>query len=78
MEADLNHTVIVGVAPTEEILVYSCKYDTIPADGEVTDAYVELGISGVHGEGSMHLSIKKEEPATESLELFQRFWVVFC
>ncbi len=74
MKTDPEHTTIVAESPTNDVLVYSCKYDVIPKDGEVTGVYVDLGIPGVHGEGSMHLTIKKEAFEDANLELFQRFW----
>lgn len=74
MKTDPEHTTIVAESPIKDVLVYSCKFDAIPEDGEVTGVYVNLGIPGVHGEGSMHLSIKKEAFEDENLELFQRLW----
>ncbi len=40
----------------------------------ISGVYLSLGIPGVHGDGQMHLTIKKKGFVNEKSELFQRFW----
>lgn len=69
---DTDKEIIMGQNPINEVFVFAYRYNHFPVDGEVTSTYVNLGIPGVHGEGSSHLSIKKEDFVDDDLNLFQK------
>lgn len=70
---DLDQTIIIGETPVISVIVYSCKYNEIPTDGDVTGMYLYLSVPK-ESRGNRYQELVKDEYINEDVEKIQRIW----